>query len=353
MPQKCCPHERLSRYNKSENLVGLIVAVTGRPSQGKTALAEEIAKALRCTFLDHDRLSFCIPAGDRSNSDDDPTYRILWKMIETHLNRRNHHVVVNSPMSRRVELDRLVGLAESHDAVVILIEFVEADCDENTNREGEAALVRDLERSLALEDGLDDDGFYDYDLRKIDIPKLIIKSTSGADLHEHVDSVEKLILTSLDEMFTMVEGDSTLTSGCSRCTLDEVRRWSTRYPETFKHELHADEFYLEIPESVIQKGSTCMFTCRACLRRGGNLYYTWGELYFHPECVLELPLQVDHKCHWHPLKLTLLPPKDETDEYYCEVCAERRDADSWIYYCQECEYEAHVPCVVPQLPDHY
>ncbi|KAI4363765.1 hypothetical protein MLD38_019940 [Melastoma candidum] len=215
--------------------------------------------------------------------------------------------------------------------LVILIEFVEADYDENTNRGSRSGDFSGTGRWIGRR--------WFLDLRMIDIPKLIIKSTSGADLREHVDSVKKLMLTSLDEMFIMGEGDSTVTSGCSRCTLDELRRWFTRYPETFKHELHADEFYLEIPENVIRKGSTRMFKCRACLCRGGNLYYTWGELYFHPECVLELPLQVDHKCHWHPLKLMLLPPKDETDEYYSEVCAERRDADSWIYCCQECEYE--------------
>lgn len=44
-----------------------------------------------------------------------------------------------------------------------------------------------------------------------------------------------------------------------------------------------------------------------------------------------------------------MPPKDETNEYYCEVCAEMRHPDYWIYYCARCEYEAHTHCVIPGI----
>ncbi|KAI4363892.1 hypothetical protein MLD38_020055 [Melastoma candidum] len=353
MPRNCCPHERLSRNKYSENLVGLIVAVTGRTSPRKTALAREIAKALRCTFLEHDQFRSCIPAGYGSASDDDLAYRIVRKMIETHLDHRNHHIVVDHPLSRRVELDQLLGIAESHDAVVILI-----DCELGRrsearphDREGEATLARYLERSLTMEEERVDDCFYDYDPSKINVPRLVIGATSDAGLEEHVDAVKKLILTSLDEKFTITERDGTMTWDCSRCDLDAVRREFTRFPKTFKHVLHDKEFHLHYPEDWMRKGKTVDYPCGACLGFAENLCYTWVEgLSFHPECVLELPLEVKHKCHWHPLKLTLLPPKDDTDEYYCEVCAERRDADNWIYYCRDCEYEAHVPCVVPNLP---
>lgn len=47
--------------------------------------------------------------------------------------------------------------------------------------------------------------------------------------------------------------------------------------------------------------------------------------------------------------LLSIPPKDGTDEYYCEVCAKMRHPDYWIYYCARCEYEAHPHCVVPGI----
>ncbi|KAI4363764.1 hypothetical protein MLD38_019939 [Melastoma candidum] len=350
---RLCPHQRLIRYGSSENLVGLIVAVIGPTSLGKTTLAREIAKSLLCTFLEHDLLRSCFPPrdGSASDGDPDPAYQILWKMIETHLDSRNHHIVVDYRLSRRVEIDRLLRIAERHDAVVILIDCELGRISESRphDREGEATLARYLERSLTMEEEQADDCFYDYDPSKIDVPRLVIGATSDAGLEEHVDAVKKLILTSLDEKFAMTEEVDTLCMPCSTCKLDAVRRQFASFPKTFKHELHADEFHLLFKEDVVWWG-TFSYICRACCRRGSNVCYTWKELYFHPECILELPLEVKHKCHWHPLKLTLLPPKDDTDEYYCEVCAERRDADNWIYYCRDCEYEAHVPCVVPNLP---
>ncbi|KAI4339277.1 hypothetical protein MLD38_024236 [Melastoma candidum] len=51
----------------------------------------------------------------------------------------------------------------------------------------------------------------------------------------------------------------------------------------------------------------------------------------------------------HPLTLCM-PPKDETNKYYCEICAERRHPDYWIYYCKGCGYEAHPHCVVQGIP---
>ncbi|KAI4363768.1 hypothetical protein MLD38_019943 [Melastoma candidum] len=345
-----CHHMQICNYGCFENLVGLIVAVIGPTSQGKTTLAREIAKSLRCTFLEHDLLRSCFPprVGSASDGDPDPAYLILWKMIQTHLAGRNHHIVVDYPLSRRVEIDRLLGIAESQDAVVILI-----DCELGRrsearphDRDGEATLARYLEWSLTMEEERVDNCFYDYDPSKIDVPRLVIGATSDAGFEEHVDAVKRLIQASLDEKFTITEGDRTMRWDCSRCDLDAVRRRFASFPKTFKHVLHDDEFHLYFSEDGMLD-----YTCGACLRRGENLCYNWVKgLRFHPECVLELPLEGKHKYHWHPLKLTLLPPKDDTDEYYCEVCAERRDADNWIYYCRDCEYEAHVPCVVPNLP---
>ncbi|KAI4382671.1 hypothetical protein MLD38_008607 [Melastoma candidum] len=96
---------------------------------------------------------------------------------------------------------------------------------------------------------------------------------------------------------------------------------------------------------------SCRFDCYACGSQGDLIFYYCPEckFRFHVNCVKTLPSSVDRKCpHGKPLLLSM-PPKDETNEYYCEVCARMRHPDYWIYYCARCEYEAHPHCVIPGI----
>ncbi|KAK3024896.1 hypothetical protein RJ639_044033 [Escallonia herrerae] len=60
--------------------------------------------------------------------------------------------------------------------------------------------------------------------------------------------------------------------------------------------------------------------------------------------------ELRHRCHVDPLRLTLVGVgDDESDEFYCDACEQRRDPTHWVYYCKECEFSAHMNCVVSEL----
>lgn len=71
------------------------------------------------------------------------------------------------------------------------------------------------------------------------------------------------------------------------------------------------------------------------------------NFYFHPECVV-VPLKVKHR-HVHELSFNHNFP-EECDQVYCDLCEDRDgtelDRSSSYYYCNRCDYIAHVLCVI-------
>lgn len=65
-------------------------------------------------------------------------------------------------------------------------------------------------------------------------------------------------------------------------------------------------------------------------------------------CAL-LPHKVRHKGHVHPLTLKYSHVEDDSNEFYCDFCEKRRDPSLWIYYCEECDYIAHIKCLTAEL----
>ncbi|XVF51812.1 hypothetical protein PTKIN_Ptkin04bG0214500 [Pterospermum kingtungense] len=92
---------------------------------------------------------------------------------------------------------------------------------------------------------------------------------------------------------------------------------------------------------------SCFFLCVAC-----NYAV---HLYCHPSA----PKTIKHKCHLHPLTLTSSPfeyelnsPQDEynsDDEFYCDVCEEKRYKFESVYYCEDCKFIAEISCVISEL----
>ncbi|KAI4339272.1 hypothetical protein MLD38_024231 [Melastoma candidum] len=107
--------------------------------------------------------------------------------------------------------------------------------------------------------------------------------------------------------------------------------------------------------SIKKPRGSYTFWCYACGNSGSKISYHCSEcdLHLHVQCARILTPYVGKMCpHGQPLRLTSHVPKDDTDEYYCEVCANRRHPDYWIYYCKRCEYEAHPHCVLPRIPSY-
>ncbi|KAH7515357.1 hypothetical protein FEM48_Zijuj10G0017900 [Ziziphus jujuba var. spinosa] len=52
----------------------------------------------------------------------------------------------------------------------------------------------------------------------------------------------------------------------------------------------------------------------------------------HPQCI-PLPSVVDYYDHIHPLTLTPSFREDDSGDYFCDICEERRDPDHGVYLC--------------------
>jgi hypothetical protein len=113
-------------------------------------------------------------------------------------------------------------------------------------------------------------------------------------------------------------------------------------PETLKHEGHEHPFCLAL-ESQNRKCKVCpkdneeyVFVCTNC------------DFILGIRCT-NLPLVAKHKYDTHLLKLTYAA-KDDSEEYYCLICEEKRDRTHWFYYCEECNFPAHPECVLGNYP---
>ncbi|KAG6702130.1 hypothetical protein I3842_07G018900 [Carya illinoinensis] len=74
-----------------------------------------------------------------------------------------------------------------------------------------------------------------------------------------------------------------------------------------------------------------------------------GEFALDYKC-LTLPHSVWYEQHEHPFTLCYAP-KDDSGEYYCDICEKERDPWCWFYYCADCLYPAHLECILGEFPN--
>jgi hypothetical protein len=111
-------------------------------------------------------------------------------------------------------------------------------------------------------------------------------------------------------------------------------------PETLKHEGHQHILFLALDSH--RKCKACskdkeksIFVCTSC------------DFALGIRCA-NLPLVARHKYDTHLLKLTYR--NVVKDEYYCLICEEERNPNHWFYYCEECDFSAHIECIIGNYP---
>ncbi|XP_040940343.1 uncharacterized protein [Gossypium hirsutum] len=73
------------------------------------------------------------------------------------------------------------------------------------------------------------------------------------------------------------------------------------------------------------------------------------------QCLPSAPKTIKHKSHLHPLTLTKSPFEyelnldEEDDEFYCDICEQKKNQRELIYYCAECKFIAEVKCVISEV----
>ncbi|GMN39146.1 hypothetical protein TIFTF001_008376 [Ficus carica] len=94
--------------------------------------------------------------------------------------------------------------------------------------------------------------------------------------------------------------------------------------------------YCKLPVNSEELSSAESFFMYRCLVCEFNIHLLCGPL----------PCTIEDECHIHPLVLVDLLVENDSDEYYCDICEDKRDSKICVYYCQECKYTAHVHCVI-------
>lgn len=94
--------------------------------------------------------------------------------------------------------------------------------------------------------------------------------------------------------------------------------------------------------------------CRMCLSgftypRLTSFFCDICDFHLHPECALLLPETIRHKYDKHPLTLSYSPIEDHEGDYFCEVCEEELDHNSFFYHCRDCVQSIHSACVMEML----
>ncbi|PSR90961.1 Tubby-like F-box protein [Actinidia chinensis var. chinensis] len=176
-----------------------IVAMKGHPGTGKSTLAKSLASSLNCPLLDKDDVRDATSTLQLSISPkflNELSYDVVWRLASTQI-RLGLSVVIDSPLSRRPYLNRLLELAADAGARLVIVECKSNDEDEwrrRLERRGAAegaswhkpTTWRDLEKLLE-EYG----GCTQYDIG--DVPKLVLDTTAPVGIKEHVSAVLRFI----------------------------------------------------------------------------------------------------------------------------------------------------------------
>ena len=179
--------------------VPVIIAMKGHPGTGKSTLARSIASSLRIPLLDKDDIKDCTVSLQRTSPPsllNDLSYDAIWHLAATQL-RLRLSVVIDSPLSRRDHLDRLLRIAATASARVVVVECRpsdEAEWRRRLERRGggegghKPATWRELEKLL---EGYG--GCTEYDVG--DVPKMVVDTTARVTVEDMCSAVVEFVLS--------------------------------------------------------------------------------------------------------------------------------------------------------------
>ncbi|KAG5053301.1 hypothetical protein AAZX31_02G266500 [Glycine max] len=183
MMELVCVKEEMAKLESA-----VIIAMKGHPGSGKSTLAKSIASSLRIPLLDKDDVKDCtqpLLLTSPATLLNDLSYDAIWHIASTQL-RLGLSVLLDSPLSRRAHLDRLLHLAASASARLLVIE-----CRPGNHREWRRRLEArgggggghkpgTWEELETLLEGYG--GCTEYDVG--DVPKLVVDTTANLPLEE-------------------------------------------------------------------------------------------------------------------------------------------------------------------------
>lgn len=180
----------------------IILAMKGHPGTGKTTLAQSIAKTLKCPLIDKDHFKDCTkPLQQVTKATkllNDLSYEAMWRVASAQL-ELGLSVVIDSPLSRRAHLDRILELAARSGARVVIVECKprdEAEWRRRLERRSEVghgsswhkpSTWQEMEKLL---EGYE--GCWDYDVGE-EVPRLVVDTTCANGVEEVVSNVLEFV----------------------------------------------------------------------------------------------------------------------------------------------------------------
>uniref|UniRef100_A0A6M2EFN6 AAA+ ATPase domain-containing protein n=1 Tax=Populus davidiana TaxID=266767 RepID=A0A6M2EFN6_9ROSI len=185
--------------------VPVIIAMKGHPGTGKSTIASSLASSLKIPLIDKDDVRDCTISIQNSSPAtaskllNDLSYDVVWQIASTQL-RLGLSVVIDSPLSRRAHLDRLVQVASSTGSLLVIVECKPLDEGvwrrrlEQRGKGDQASWHKpstwqDLERLL---EGYG--GSTDYDVG--DVPKIVLDTSVAVAVDELVSRVVDFVVSS-------------------------------------------------------------------------------------------------------------------------------------------------------------
>lgn len=185
--------------------VPVIIAMKGHPGTGKSTIASSLASSLKIPLIDKDDVRDCTVSIQNSSPAtaskllNDLSYDVVWQIASTQL-RLGLSVIIDSPLSRRAHLDRLVQVASSTGSLLVIVECKPLDEGvwrrrlEQRGKGDQASWHKpstwqDLERLL---EGYG--GSTDYDVG--DVPKIVLDTSVAVAVDELVSRVVDFVVSS-------------------------------------------------------------------------------------------------------------------------------------------------------------
>ncbi|KAB2055929.1 hypothetical protein E1A91_A11G070600v1 [Gossypium mustelinum] len=179
----------------------LIIAMKGHPGTGKSTLAHALASALKFPLVDKDDIrdsTFPLhqqPQGSHTLLNH-LSYEAIWRVASTQLHL-GISVIIDSPLSHRTHLDRLISLAASAGARLLIVECRPSDeakwRERLEGREKSWHKPNSWEELQELIKGYG--GCTEYDVG--DVPKMVVDTTApNLGVEELVSSVVRFIASS-------------------------------------------------------------------------------------------------------------------------------------------------------------
>ncbi|KAG4173496.1 hypothetical protein ERO13_A11G061633v2 [Gossypium hirsutum] len=168
----------------------LIIAMKGHPGTGKSTLAHALASALKFPLVDKDDIrDSTFPLHQQPQGSDTLlnhlSYEAIWRVASTQLHL-GISVIIDSPLSHRTHLDRLISLAASAGARLLIVECRPSD-EANWHKPNSWEELQELIKGYG--------GCTEYDVG--DVPKMVVDTTApNLGLEELVSSVVRFIASS-------------------------------------------------------------------------------------------------------------------------------------------------------------